>query len=378
MKSVAVIGRRTLMTGIASALVVRKAFARPMTVGSTWYDHSIIIDGLGGIVDPYSPNGRTRLSERAWNELRRTGVTAVNETLLPVGNEPDAWPKLLRYMGLFDAIVRANPDRLRIVRTATDIVSAKAADQIGLIYRTQDTAMIGTALDRLSELKRRGVRVVQLTYNLRNLSGDGALEPANAGLSRLGHATIARIEQEKLLLDLAHGGERTIVEAITAATRPLTISHTGARAVYDHPRNVSDEAIRATARKGGVTGVYFMPYLAASSKPTGADLIRHIEHIANGGGEDHVAIGTDGPLLPIVIDDEARKRAREAFEQRDAEGYTAPGDGPDVINVVQDYNRIDRFRRLAADLTKRGWTSHRLEKLFGGNLVRLYRDTWDG
>jgi len=86
MNSVAVIDRRTLMTGIASALVVRKAFARPMTVGPTWYDHSIIIDGLGGIVDPYSPNGQTRLSERAWNELRRTGVTAVNETLLPVGN----------------------------------------------------------------------------------------------------------------------------------------------------------------------------------------------------------------------------------------------------------------------------------------------------
>jgi membrane dipeptidase len=377
------IDRRAFIGGAAVAVAAGAASALPMTLQRTWYDHSMVIDGLGGIIDPdgiidpYSQSGQTRLSDRVWNELKQTGVAAVNETLLPVGNDPDAWPDLLKYIDWFDSVVNANPDRLRIVRTAADLTEAKKAGQIGLIYRTQDTAMIGTALDRLAALKRRGVRVVQLTYNLRNLSGDGALEPGNAGLSRLGHATIARIEQEKLLLDLAHGGARTIAEAIAAARRPLTISHTGARAVYDHPRNVSDEAIRAVSGTGGVTGIYFMPYLAASSKPTSADLIRHIEHVADIGGEDHVAIGTDGPLRPIVVDEEARKRARVAFELRDASGYTAPGDGPDVINVVQDYNRIDRFQRLANDLANRGWTVARLEKLFGANLLRLYRDAWD-
>jgi membrane dipeptidase len=369
--------RRGFMAGGIAAVATANASARGARDEGAWYERSVVIDGLGGIVDPYAPSGQTRLSERAWSELKQTGVTAVNETLLPVGNEPDAWAGLLKYLALFDAVVEANPDRLRIIRTATDIKAAKSAGQIGLIYRTQDTAMVGTALDRLEELKRRSVKVIQLTYNLRNLSGDGALEPENAGISRLGHATIERIEQQKLLLDLAHGGERTITEAIAAAKRPLTISHTGARAVYDHPRNVSDDVIRAVADKGGVTGVYFMPYLAASSKPTAADLIAHIEHVARIGGEDHVAIGTDGPLLPIVINDEARAQARKAFEQRDAAGYTAPGDAPDVINVVQDYNRIDRFQRLAADLARRGWTTGRLERLFGANLLRLYGDVWD-
>jgi membrane dipeptidase len=387
MTPAAVMDRRTFAAG-AAALLAGTALARPRprqpTRREAWYDRSVIIDGLGGIIDPdgiidpYSPSGQTRLGDRVWSELKRTGVTAVNETLLPVGNDPDAWADLLKYVDWFDSVVDANPDRLRIIRIAADLVAAKAAGQIGLIYRTQDTAMIGTALDRVAELKRRGVRVIQLTYNLRNLSGDGALEPENAGLSRLGHATIARIEQEKLLLDLAHGGARTITEAIASTKRPLTISHTGARAIYDHPRNVFDEAIRAVADRGGVTGVYFMPYLAASSNPTGADLIRHIEHIANVGGEDHIAIGTDGPLRRIVFDDAARKRAREAFAQRDAAGFTAPGDGPDVINVVEDYNRIDRFQRLAADLAKRGWTVTRLEKLFGANLLRVYHDVWDG
>lgn len=377
--------RRSFVAG-AATLLAGTAFARPNprrpSPADAWYDRSIIIDGLGGIIDPdgiidpYSPTAQTRLSDRVWSELKRTGVTAVNETLLPVGNDPDAWANLLKYMYWFDSVVDANPDRLRIIRTGEDLEYAKKAGQIGLIYRTQDTAMIGTALNRLGELKGRGVRVVQLTYNKRNLSGDGALEPENAGLSRLGHATIARIEQERLLLDLAHGGARTITEAIASARRPLTISHTGARAIYDHPRNVSDETIRAVANNGGVTGVYFMPYLAASSKPTSADLIRHIEHVANIGGADHVAIGTDGPLRPIAMDEQSRERAREAFEQRDAAGYTAPGDGPDVINVVQDYNSADRFQRLVADLAKRGWSAERLEKLMGANLSRLYRDVW--
>jgi membrane dipeptidase len=365
-----------MLTGAAAAIGASPSIAR-VDAGSGWHDRPIIIDGLGGVTDPYSPRGQTRLSERAWSELTRTGVTAVSMTVLPVGNEPNAWAELLANVELFDSIVGANPDRLRPIRAAADLFAAKSAGQIGLIYGTQDTAMIGAVLDRLGEMKRRGIRVVQLTYNLRNLSGDGSLEPANAGLSKLGRATIDRIESEKLLLDLAHGGALTIREAIAAATRPMTISHTGSRVLYDHPRNVSDEIIKAVADKGGVTGVYFMPYLVRSSKPTGDDLVRHIEHIADIGGEDHVSIGTDGPLLPVVINDEARKRARAAFEQRDAAGFTAPGDGPDVLNLVEDYNRVDRFPRLAAVLIKRGWTTRRVEKLFGANLMRLYGDVWD-
>ena len=134
--------------------------------------------------------------------------------------------------------------------------------------------MVGPALDRIAEMKKNGIRAVQLTYNLANLSGDGSIEPRNAGITNLGRDTIRRIEAEKLLLDLAHGGARTIEEAIAFAKRPLTISHTGARALYDHPRNVTDAAIRAVADKGGVVGVYFMPYLAADMHPSGRDAAR--------------------------------------------------------------------------------------------------------
>lgn len=370
------ISRRDALMGIAASAALLSVGTRAAAPNPAWYDRAIVIDGLGGLSDPYSPPRQLRISDRAWTEMRQTGVTAVNQTLLPVGNQPDAWEAMLKEIDDYDAFLSANPERTLLVKTAADLHKAKAAGKIGIIYGTQDTAMVGATLDRLAELKKRGVRIVQLTYNLRNLSGDGSLEPANAGLSRLGHATIARIEAEKLLLDLSHGGARTIDEAIAASRRPATISHTGARAVHDHPRNVSDTALKALADKGGVAGIYFMPYLAPSSKPSGADLIRHIEHMVAVAGEDHVGIGTDGGLHPLEINAQTYRQAREVYEQRKAAGFAAPGEFPDTLTIVRDYNSLDRFQRLAAALEQRGWSVARLEKFFGGNLLRLYREAW--
>jgi membrane dipeptidase len=363
---------------MAAATLLSSSVARAAATARTpgWYESAIVIDGLSSLSDPYAPEEQTRLSDRARAELRATGTTAIYCTVNQVGNGPDVWDRTLSIIKQHDAAIAANPDFLASIRSAADIRAAKAAGNLGLIYGTQDTSMIGTSLDRVAELKKLGVRIIQLTYNLRNLSGDGALEPGDAGLSKLGHATIARIEAEKLLLDLSHGGARTISEAIAAAKRPISINHSGCREVFDHPRNVSDASLKALADKGGVFGVYFMPFLAAGSKPTRDDLIRHIEHAANVCGADHVAIGTDGNQLPMPINDETWKRAREVHEFRSANGFAAPGEGPDVLTIVHDYNRLDRFQALASDLAKRGWNQARLEKLLGGNLMRLYADVW--
>jgi membrane dipeptidase len=366
-----------MMAGAAAALAAAPALAKG-AARAPWYRNAIVIDGLGGIGDPYGPDDQLRLSDRAWAESRATGITAVRDTLLPVGNFTDSWEQFRKNLSDYHNILLANPDRLKLVQKAADIPACKREGTLGIILGTQDTAMVGPALDRLAEMKKGGVRCIQLTYNLANLSGDGSIEPRNAGLTNLGRDTIRRIEAEKLLLDLAHGGAHTIEEAAAFAKRPLTISHTGARAITDHPRNVSDAAIRAVADKGGVVGVYFMPYLAPNSHPTGAMLLDHIDHVAKVAGEDHVAIGTDGGVLPLVIDAKARENARKDYEQRKAAGIAAPGEGPDVFTVVEDYNSIDKLERLGSDLMKRGWTGARIEKLLGGNLLRLYGDVWGG
>ena len=236
--------------------------------------------------------------------------------------------------------------------------------------------MVGPSLDRLAQFKKDGVMTVQLTYNNANLSGDGSIEPRNGGLTKLGKATIERIEAEKLLLDLSHGGARTMAEAAAYAKRPLVISHTGARALTDHPRNTADETIKAVADKGGVVGVYFMPFLRTDGPATMDDVLAHIEHVARVAGEEHVGIGTDNGVLPLS--EKRRQEEDENSRERAKLGIAAPGERVGVYPWVEQLNTLDRYRRVADALQKRGWSGARLEKLMGGNFLRVYRDAWGG
>jgi len=372
------IDRRTLLAGGMAALASAPALAQRKPSRGNWYDSAIIIDALGGISDPYSPDDQLRLSDRAWSEMVGTGVTLLRDTVFPVGNVADPWGDYQKDITAKANIVNANPDRLLQVRSAADILKAKREKKFAWLWGTQDSSMVSPDLDRLAQLKKDGVLTVQLTYNNGNLAGDGSLEPRNGGMTKLGKATIERIEAEKLLLDLAHGGARTMAEAAAFAKRPLVISHTGARALADHPRNTADETIKAVADKGGVVGVYIMPFLTLDSHPKGSDLLAHIEHVAKVAGEDHVGIGSDNGVLPLELTPESKKKLDEWQTQRIKLGIAAPGEAIGVYPWVADYNSVDRYRRFAADLAKRGWSEARLEKLMGGNFLRVYRDAWGG
>jgi membrane dipeptidase len=342
--------RRTMMAGSAALLASAPALAKQGGSRSGWYEQAIVIDALGGVGDPYAPEEQLRLSDRAWAEMVATGVTLLRDTVMPVGNLADPWGDYQKDIAFKQNILNANPDRLLLVRTAADILKAKREKKFAVVLGTQDTSMVGPVLERLEQLKKDGVMTVQLTYNNRNLAGDGALEPANAGLSKLGKETIELIEVEKLLLDLSHGGARTMAEAAAFAKRPLVISHTGARALTDHPRNVEDRTIKAVADKGGVVGVYFMPFLTLDSHPKGADLIAHVEHVAKVAGEDHVGIGTDNGVLPTVLDEETKKRMDKWQAERIKAGMASPGEAIGVITMVAVYICVDRYRRFVAVL----------------------------
>ena len=93
-------------------------------------------------------------------------------------------------------------------------------------------------------------------------------------------------------------------------------------------------------------------------------------------GEDHVGIGTDNLLLGFEINDQSRKEQREFYESRAKRGIAVPGEAADVFNVVDGYNDVSRYERLASDLTRRGWSSARVEKVLGGNFVRFFGEVW--
>ena len=364
--------RRQLLAGITIAASL-PAMARAAPGAP-----ALIIDGLTGVDDPDGKEGDFTLSPRGLKQYHESGLSVIQVTVGEVGNERSSWDATLANIGTYGRVIDANPGVFSLARTAADSRAAKAAGRIAIIYGTQDTAMAGLDLDRLDTLGGLGVRVVQLTYNLRNLSGDGALEPANAGLSKLGRATIERIEANKQLLDLSHGGQRTIAEAIAAAKRPMTISHTGCRSLHDNPRNVWDAELKAMANKGGVVGIYWMPFLVQGSKATAADLVRHMRHAVNICGEDHVGIGTDGGLSKTIINAKARAQQAKFFKDRTARGIAAPGEGPNVFNIVADLDSHLRFHKLAEALAKDGWPAARIDKVMGVNLLRLYTDVWSG
>jgi membrane dipeptidase len=368
--------RRNFLGVIAAAPFALPAAVRAATYSDAAFKRAIVIDGQGVVNDPYGKEDDIHFSPRALEEIRASGLTACSMTVNEVGNSLDSWASTIRTISQLDQVMADNPDVILKTLTAADIRAAKESGRLAIIYNTQDTSLIGPELDRIAVLKGLGVRVIQLTYNNRNLSGDGCLEPANGGISKLGRATIARIEKEKLLLDLSHSGQRTVAEAIQAATRPMTISHTGCRDLHDNPRSQYDAELRACANKGGVVGIYWMPFLVANGKPTAADLVRHMEHAVNVCGEDHVSVGTDNILSKTVIDDKARAAQKKFYEDRAARGITAPGEGPDIFNIVAEWDSHMRFRMLADGLAKAGWSQKRIDKILGGNLMRLYAEAW--
>jgi membrane dipeptidase len=134
--------------------------------------------------------------------------------------------------------------------------------------------------------------------------------------------------------------------------------------------------MRALAEKGGVFGVYLMPFIRSRGQPVQEDLLRHLDHAVNICGEDHVGIGTDNPFLGYEVSEETRRQHRESTAERVRLGIAAPGEDPEVLLFVEGYNGGDRYDRIASDLRRRGWSSARIDKVLGDNFVRLFGEVW--
>jgi membrane dipeptidase len=319
------------------------------------------------------------LADRYIEDARTSGVTCIHRTILPVGSTPPdtAFAQAVIGINEQEREIDRHPDVLCRIRTVADIRAAKAAGKTGLIYGFQDGVAFETDLSRIDDLHRLGLRIVQPTYNRRNLIGDGCLEPANAGLSKTGVEAIAKLNEAGILVDLSHCGRQTAADAIKASTRPVAFTHTGCAALNDHPRNRTDAELRAVAEKGGVCGIYFMPFLSEGRQPTADDVIRHLEHMLEVAGEDHVSLGTDGGLSAETLTPEFKERHASFVRQRRAAGIGAPGETETGYLFANELNSPRRFETLASMVSTRGHSDARIEKLLGANLVRVFDDTWN-
>ncbi|HET9793721.1 MAG TPA: membrane dipeptidase [Thermoanaerobaculia bacterium] len=330
------------------------------------------IDGCG---EAFDPDGPWPLGGAALASLAAAGLTAVNFTVVGPGAD---FEKTVRAVAFVQGTADRFPDRLIVVRRAADLDRAADEGRTGLVMGFQTTGMLGEDLDRIDVFGRLGVRIMQLTYNDRSLYGDGCLEPSDAGLSRLGRRAVERMNASGITIDVSHSGDRTTREAIEASRKPIVISHAGCRAVFPHPRNKEDAALKALADRGGVVGIYLMPFLSAGPGPiTPEDLHRHVAHAVEVCGEDHVGIGTDQGVSPVEDTPEYRKNLAAEVEARRKAGVSAPGESADRPPFIPEFNRADRFARLAEDFGRRGMAPAVIDKVLGGNFERVFRETWE-
>lgn len=300
-----------------------------------------------------------------------SGITGVNLTI--GGRTPD---EVDATIAKWAREVTAHPTVFANIRSVADLRAAKSSKRFGLIYGFQDTVAIGDDIARVKRYHDAGVRIVQLTYNVRNLVGDGCLQPENGGLTPFGRQVVAELNRLRIIVDTSHTGEQSTIDAIELSSKPIAITHSACRAVADRPRNKRDHVIRKMADKGGVIGIYMMPFLTMGAAPTSADLIKHIEHAINIAGEDHVGIGSDLSTTPHVVDAEYMRVHRTFVEGRQRAGVAAPGEDPAVPMFVTDLNSPRRMEMIADKLAARGHSSARIEKVIGGNFLRLCRDVW--
>ena len=308
--------------------------------------------------------------------MRASGITAVNLTVSRVGSYARDYDGTIEQIGHWDAEIAAHPDLLLKLNDAQDLAVAKKSGRLAIIYGFQDATPFGEDLDRLETFRGLGVRIVQLTYNRRNLVGDGCLEPGNAGLSEFGKTLVERMNASNVLVDLSHCGQRTTDEAIALSNKPVAITHTGCAAVANLPRNKSDATLRALADRGGVAGIYFMPYLRTSGQPLAADVVAHIEHALDVAGEDHVGIGTDGTISAVELTEDYKKAFAAEIAERQKAGISAPGETTAVYTFVPDLNTPRRLETLATLLARRGRPERVIDKVLGGNFLRLFNETW--
>jgi membrane dipeptidase len=366
--------RRQFLALSATAAAAAGLTGLPLRAATGWpgYESAIVIDGLGG------PGGSSEgpLTRDDIAHVRASGLTAQNVTVSAVGVLTGAFENTVEAIAFWEQELATHPDVLMKVRSAADLQTAKDTGRLGLIYGFQDTLPLGDDLSRLDTFYGLGVRIIQLTYNRRNLAGDGCLEPADGGLSRTGREMVEKMNQQGILVDLSHSGRRTALDAIEVSKKPVAITHTGCAALADLPRNKTDEELRRLADKGGVAGIYLMPFLRTQGQPMAEDVIRHIEHAVKICGEDHVGIGTDGGISPVDLTPEYIERFRKNVADRRRLGVSAPGESEDVYTFVPDLNTPRRFETIARHLLDRGHSATRVAKILGGNFARLFRETW--
>lgn len=379
------INRRGVLGGAfaatATAVIAAPAIAKSSLSVSPWSGkvyspraidlvrESLIIDMLAPLKIETKPEFyANRLSDEDAREFLASAITGFHHAFGLGG--PNAREQALTYMAVWNGFTARNSHVFTGVATVGDLVRAKADGKCAVIMGVQNADHFHTPND-VQFFHDMGMRCAQLTYNSQNRIGSGSTERVDGGVSDFGVSIIAAMNKAGMLIDVSHSGDRTTLDAIEISGTPIAITHSNCRALVDHPRVKTDDAIRAMAAKGGVMGITGVRMFVSKTEPTTiGHVVDHIDHVVKLTGIEHVGIGTDSDLNGY--DDtspEMNKLLRGAYKDSYAFRDKIDVDGFDHPLKMYD---------LVEELIRRNYSDANIKLVLGGNFQRLLNTIWGG
>ena len=281
----------------------------------------------------------------------------------------DPYQTALLFFAGWNAFLAGNDERLLRVDSAADFARAKRSRKVGVLLGLQNS-MHFRRPDDVDFFHGQGQRVSQLTYNGRNLIGNGATERRDEGLSDFGIAIVERMNKVGMAVDVSHCGDRTTLDAFEASKRPVLITHSNCRAlVPGHPRVKTDEAIRAMAKSGGVMGITGVRMFVRDREPTTIEhALDHFDHVTKLVGPEYLGVGSDIDLDGYDdMSPEANKQLRAGY--KGSYGFREKID-------IEGIDHPKRMFDLTEGLIRRKYTDAQIEGILGGNFQRVLTGIW--
>jgi len=259
-------------------------------------------------------------------------------------------------------VAEGSTDEVALCRDGSEIEAALAAGKIALVLALEGCPQIDTDVELLETLARLGVRLVSFAHFGRSALADGSAEDATESrLTSVGVEALGLLEQLGVLVDVSHLGRSGMDHVLELATRPVIATHSSARAVLDHHRNLDDAQLRGIADTGGVVCVNFFAGFIDLSRPTVERLVDHIEHIAAVVGIEHVGLGPDFVL--------------EVYEEKIPMcDRPVVIDGMDILRCIPGLEGPAGLPLVTEALLARGWADRDVRSVLGGNVQRLFRE----
>jgi membrane dipeptidase len=309
--------------------------------------------------------------------LARSGLTAVFDNFMDgtcciTSQMGWKWMDVIHDIGIRLSDVD-HQDYLFVARRLADIHHAHETGRLALIVATEAATMIENEVDRIDILYGFGVRQMGIAYSEANTLGSGLKERHDGGLTYFGERAVARMNKLGIVIDVSHSGDRTSLDVIAASTKPIFVTHAGARAVWPTARMKPDEVILAMAQRGGVIGIEAAPHTTLSKDHPAHTLdsvMDHFTYCVDLVGIDHVAFGPD-----TLFGDHVGLHDAFATQLSIAQVH-GDVDHPRVEYVDGLENPAESFWNITAWLVTHGYSDEEIAKVLGGNILRVLSDAW--